>query len=104
MPVLPLLASAPPAAQPSGFVTLMPLVIIVAVFYFLLIRPQQKQQREHASFLGRVKAGDQVITNSGLIGKVTSIDAGVVTLEVARDTKVRLLLRSLSGPYAPAEK
>jgi preprotein translocase subunit YajC len=99
-----MLASTPPPAEPGGFVTLMPLVIIVAVFYFLLIRPQQKQQKEHTGFLGGVKAGDQVLTQSGIIGKVIAIDAGVVTLEIARDTKVRLLLRSLAGPHSPAKK
>jgi preprotein translocase subunit YajC len=51
-----------------------------------------------------VKAGDQVLTHSGMIGKIVSIDSGVVILEIARDTKVRFLLRNLAGPYSPSEK
>ncbi|MDE0882797.1 MAG: preprotein translocase subunit YajC [Myxococcota bacterium] len=104
MPIVPLFASAAPAASSDGLLGLMPLLIIVAVFYFLLIRPQQKQHKEHAGFLTRVKAGDQVLTHSGMIGKIVSIDSGVVILEIARDTKVRFLLRNLAGPYSPSEK
>ena len=105
MLVIPPVLAAPPVQESQGgLLQLLPLIIIVVVFYFLLIRPQAKQQKSHASFLGRVKAGDQVLTQSGIIGKVVSIDAGVVTIEIARDTKVRMLLRNLAGPYAPAEK
>jgi preprotein translocase subunit YajC len=102
-----LIAAQAPAAggqQPGGLVQLMPLAIIVIIFYFLLIRPQQKQAKQHTAFLKSVKKGDEVVTQSGIIGKVHTVASNIVTLEIARDVRVRVLIHQVAGPYAAAEE
>jgi preprotein translocase subunit YajC len=66
------------------------LAVLFAIFYFLLIRPQQKQQKEHREMLAALKHGDEVITSSGIYGKVASITDAVVTLEIADKIKIKL--------------
>jgi preprotein translocase subunit YajC len=97
-------APAAGAAQPSGLMQLMPLGIIVIIFYFLLIRPQQKQAKQHQAFLKSVKKGDEVVTNSGIIGKVHTVASNIVTLEVARDVRVRVLIHQVANRYVAAEE
>ena len=78
----------------------MPMVLIFAVFYFMLIRPQRKQQQEQANWLKSLKKGDEVVTSGGLIGKIAGLTENTVTLDV---DKVRLkLLRSHISGKAPA--
>jgi preprotein translocase subunit YajC len=74
---------------PSGFVQFLPLVAMFAIFYFLLIRPQQKKAKEHKSLLDALKKGDLVVTAGGLHGKVTSVDEKTVTLEIAPGVNVK---------------
>jgi preprotein translocase subunit YajC len=70
----------------------LPLVMIMGVFYFLLIRPQQKKAKEHQAMLSKVAKGDTVITQGGLIGKVTKIvDDNEIQVEVGENVKVRVL-------------
>ncbi|MFO0109028.1 MAG: preprotein translocase subunit YajC, partial [Alphaproteobacteria bacterium] len=69
-PAIALAQAAPAADAPSPFVSLMPLLLIFVVFYFLMIRPQQKRHKEHQLMLGALKKGDQVITGGGIYGKV----------------------------------
>ena len=71
-----------------------PMVLMVVIFYFLLIRPQQKKAKEHRTLLDNLKRGDRVITNGGIIGEVTALSDQVVTIEVA--DKVRL---DVGRPY-----
>ncbi len=94
-------AQAAPAGpeQSCGYAQLVPIVLMLLVIYFLLIRPQQKQAREHEAMLRALKKGDEVVTQSGLIGRIHSIGEKVVTLEVARDTRVRLLKSQIAGPF-----
>jgi len=73
-----------------------PLVLIFIIFYFLLIRPQQKRMRQHQDMLGAVKPRDTVVTNGGLIGKVTKVDDNEVELEIAQGVKVRVMKTMLS--------
>ncbi len=77
------------AAQ--GIAGFMPLIIIFAIFYFLLIRPQQKKAKEHKEMLSAVKKGDQIVTSGGIYGKIVGITEDVVTLEVANNVKIKLL-------------
>ncbi len=70
---------------------------IVAVFYFLLFRPQQKQLKEQQSLLSTLKKGDEVLTQSGLIGKIFAVADKVITLEIASGVKVRVLKSSVQG-------
>ena len=69
---------------------LIPLIFMFAIFYFLLIRPQQKKAKEHRALLDALKKGDQVVTAGGVHGKVNAIDDQVVTLEIAPGVNVRI--------------
>jgi preprotein translocase subunit YajC len=73
----------------SAFMNLVPLILMFAIFYFLLIRPQQKKAKEHRALLDSIKKGDQVLTACGMHGKVTSLDETVVTLEIATGVNVK---------------
>ncbi len=65
--------------------------LMLVVFYFFLIRPQQKKAKKHKEFVEALKPGDQVITSSGIFGKITSIKDNKVTLEVAKNTRIQIL-------------
>jgi preprotein translocase subunit YajC len=69
---------------------LLPLVLMFAIFYFLLIRPQQKKSKDHKAMVEAVKRGDEVITSGGIHGKVTGVTDEVLTLEVAPNVKIRV--------------
>jgi preprotein translocase subunit YajC len=88
------------AAAPSGAATFMvqifPLILIFIIFYFLLIRPQQRRVKEHQKMVQAVKPRDTAITNGGLIGKVTKVDDNEVELEVAQGVRVRVVKSMLS--------
>jgi len=73
----------------AQFQGMIPLVFMFAIFYFLLIRPQQKKAKEHRALLDSLKKGDQVVTAGGMHGKVTSLDDQTVTLEVAPGVNVK---------------
>jgi len=71
-----------------------PLVVMglmFVVFYFLLIRPQQKRAKEHASMLGNIKKGDRVVTRGGIIGKVTGVQDNIIILELQEKVRVQVL-------------
>jgi preprotein translocase subunit YajC len=79
-------AQAAPAAESSGassFLTMAPILLMVVVLYFLMIRPQVKRQKEHKSMADALKKGDEVITSGGIVGKITEINDQFVTLQVA---------------------
>lgn len=69
---------------------ILPLVFMFAIFYFLLIRPQQKKAKEHRALLDALKKGDQVVTASGMHGRVTSLDDQIVVLEIAPGVNVKM--------------
>ncbi len=94
--------AAPPGGQPGSqqgslVSTLVPLVVIFAIFYFLMIRPQQKQQKKHREMLGALKRGDKVLTRGGIMGTVTEIENTVVTLEIAKNVLVQFTRDSIAG-------
>ncbi|RNC71378.1 MAG: preprotein translocase subunit YajC [Desulfuromonadales bacterium] len=68
----------------------LPLVFMFAIFYFLLIRPQQKKAKEHRALLDALTKGDQVVTAAGIHGKVTGIDGDIVSLEIASGVVVKI--------------
>ena len=76
-----------------------PLVLMFAIFYFLLIRPQQKKAKEHKALLERIKKGDSVITAGGVHGKVVSVEEGIVGLEIATGVVIKI-----SKPYIATVK
>ena len=80
----------------NPLVTLLPLLGIGAVFYFLLIRPQQRQRRAQQELVRSIEVGDEVITSSGLFGRVVELDDNDVVLEVAPQTRLRFIRGAIS--------
>ena len=82
----------------SGLEAMLPLVLIFIVFYFLLIRPQQKKMKDHKAMLGNIRRGDTVITGGGITGKVTKVENEYeVIVEIAKDVKVKVQRSLISG-------
>ncbi len=94
--------AAQPAGTPGGLGAFMPLIVLFAIFYFLLIRPQQKRSKEHQATLEALKPGDTVITNGGLYGTIIRIDGHVVTLQCSDKVRVKVIKKSISGTVDPA--
>ena len=97
-------AAAPAASGAAMFSQFVPLILIFLVFYFLLIRPQQKKTREHQNYLANLKRGDKVITGGGIYGQITGLTDNVVTLEVADGVRIKVSRTAILGPVAEAEK
>jgi preprotein translocase subunit YajC len=83
-------AQAAPAAQPNALVSFLPLILIFVVFYFLLIRPQTKRAKEHKQMVEALGKGDEVVTNGGLLGRITEVGDNFVTLEIANGVQVKV--------------
>ena len=94
----------PGGAQGQGnpLLGLMPLVIIVLIFYFLMLRPQQKRAKQHKAFLDALKRGDEVMTSGGIIGRVAGLTDDVVTLEVDDKVRIKVIRSQIAGK--PPEK
>lgn len=92
------------AQEPPGWFTFAPMVIIVLVFYFLLMRPQMKQQKEHQNLINNIKVGDKVITNGGIWGEVDAIDNQTVRLKVGDKSKLVVSRSHISGLQGAPEK
>ena len=75
----------------SGFAAFVPLIIMFVIFYFLLIRPQQKKTKEHKEMINNLKKGDRVITSGGIYGTISSLDEANATLEIAEKVKVKIV-------------
>ncbi len=81
-----------------------PMIMIFVVFYFMLIRPQQKKQRELSDWLKQLKKGDEVVTTGGLIGKISGLTDNTVTLELQEKVRVKVLRSHITGkPPAPGQ-
>ena len=78
------------------FVSMFPLVLIFVIFYFLLIRPQQRRMKQHQAMIGAVKKNDVAVTGGGIIGKVIRVDEAEVELEIAPNVRVKVLKGTLS--------
>ena len=74
----------------------LPLVALVVLFYFLMIRPQQRRMKQHQAMIAAVKVRDTIVTTGGLIGKVTKVDEHEIELEIAANTRVRVVKSMLS--------
>ena len=92
---------AAPAAG-GGLAGFLPLILIFAVFYFLLIRPQQKKAKQHGAFLGNLKKGDDVVTSGGIHGRITGLTDTVVTVEIADGVRIRVNRPSIQSSAADA--
>ena len=89
--------------QSAGFGAFVPLIIMFAIFYFLLIRPQQKKAKQHKELLAALKKGDRVVSSGGLHGTVTGLTEDVVTMEIAPKVRVKVSRASISGFMAKGE-
>ena len=106
------ITQAAPATGDNPLMNLLPLVVIFAVFYFLLIRPQQKKLKEHEALLSTMKRGDEVVTGGGIVGKVSKMEeaANIVHVEIAKDVVVRVSRSTIisilpeGGAESPVEK
>jgi preprotein translocase subunit YajC len=89
--------------QGGSMMTFLPLILLFAVFYFLLIRPQQKRAKQHKTFMESLKKGDSVVTSGGLYGKITGITDETITLEIAEKVRVRVTKGSVAD-YVKGEQ
>lgn len=86
-------ATAPAAGQPQGgnpLIQLAPMILIFVMFYFVLIRPQRKKQQELAAQIAALKGGDQIVTNGGIYGVISSLQEKTITLKIADNVKIKL--------------
>ena len=97
-------AGATPGGGAAFLVNLVPLALLFVIFYVLLIRPQQKRQKEHAAQVAAVKRGDMVVTAGGTIGKVTKVDDAEVEVEIAPNVRVRVVKTTLTDVRGPGGK
>jgi len=74
----------------DGLASFLPFIIIFVLFYFMLIRPQMKQAKEHKALLDVLKAGDEIISNSGILGKITKLNNQFATIEVSANVEVKI--------------
>ena len=84
------------AAGGSGLVGLLPMVLIFVVFYFLLIRPQQKRAKEHRAMVADLAKGDEVVTNGGVLGKISDVDDNFVAVDIAQGVTVKVQRAAIS--------
>lgn len=94
-PMLPGMGDGGAASSPIA--AILPFVLIFVLFYFLILRPQQKQQKEKQELLRNLKRGDSVITVGGIYGRILNVADDVVTLEIAKGVSVRVSRGSVSG-------
>lgn len=102
--ISPAYAQAAGAAQ-SIFDMVIPFVLIIALFYFLLIRPQQKRVKQHREMVSNVRRGDTVVTAGGMIGKVTKVleDGAEIMVEIADNVRVRVVASTLTDVRSKSE-
>lgn len=87
----------------SGFGSLVPLLLIVLIMYFLIIRPQMQQAKAHKLMIENLRRGDLIITQGGLIGKIAKIKDEELEVEVASDVKVRVVRSTVKGLVSKTE-
>ncbi|MDC0708919.1 preprotein translocase subunit YajC [Stigmatella sp. ncwal1] len=92
-----------PGGGASPLVNLGFIGLLVAIMYFVMIRPQQKQMKSHRELLAGLKKGDEVVTQGGLVGKIHQVSDQTVTLEVASGVRIRVLKRSVYAKGAVAD-
>jgi preprotein translocase subunit YajC len=84
-------------SQGSQIMSFLPIIFIFVIFYFLLIRPQQKRAKEHRTLLGNIKVGDQILTSGGIYGKITGIKDDIITVEISDKVRVKINRGNIAG-------
>jgi preprotein translocase subunit YajC len=97
-------AAAAPATggSPSGIEMFLPFIVIIVIMYFLVLRPQAKRQKDHQKFAAELKRGDAVITTGGILGTIEGINDAFVTLEIAANTRIKILRTQILSSQAAA--
>lgn len=85
------------ASPQGGLMGFLPLILIFVVFYFLLIRPQMKRAKEHRQMVAALNKGDEVVTNGGLLGKITDVGESFITLQLADSVEVKLQRQAVAS-------
>ena len=78
------------AGQGGGLISFLPLILMFVIFYFILIRPQQKKQKDHRLMVSNLKNGDRIVTTGGIHGRIISASDNTLTIEVAHQVRVKL--------------
>ena len=98
--MLEFLAAGSAGAAPPGWLQFLPIIGMVAIFWFLIIRPQMQRQKQHQAKINAVKKGDQVVTAGGLVGKVIKVDEQYAEIEIAQGVRVKAV-KSTIGDIVP---
>ena len=98
--ILPLLAAGTGDAPPA-WIQFMPLIAMALIFWFLIIRPQMKRQKEHQAKIGGLKKGDQVMTGGGIVGKVIRVDDDYADIEIAQGVRVKTVKSTIADIIPP---
>ncbi|OYQ33842.1 preprotein translocase subunit YajC [Niveispirillum lacus] len=96
-------AAGAPGGGMESLMSLAPLVLIFVVFYFLLIRPQQKKLKEHKAMLEALRRGDKVVTGGGIVGTIVKVADDEATVEIAENVRVRVLRSTITAVLAKTE-
>lgn len=91
-------------SQPGPLVSLFPFVLVIAIFYFLIIRPQVKRQKTHQQFITALKKGDEIITTSGILGTIEGLTDRFVTLEVADGVSIKVLRSQIASTLSQQQE
>ena len=91
------------AGQAGGIAGFLPIIILFAIFYFLLIRPQQKKAKEHRTMIANLKKGTRIVTSGGIYGTIQSIDDTTIGLEIAEKVKIKISRGNVGAVISDAE-
>ncbi len=94
-------AGAPSIGGTGGLGAFLPLIVLFGIFYFLLIRPQQKKSKEHQATLDALQPNDTIITNGGVFGTVIKIDGNVVTIQCSDRVRLKVVKKAISSKVDP---
>jgi preprotein translocase subunit YajC len=86
----------------GGFTGFIPLILMFVIFYFLLIRPQQKKTKDHRQMISNLKKGDRIVTSGGIHGRITGMDESTITVEIADKVRVKVVRGNVSNLSQPA--
>ena len=90
-------AHAQDATSSGGLMSFLPLIVIFIIFYFLLIRPQMKRAKEHKQLVSQLGKGDEVVTNGGLLGRITNVGESFVTVELAENVQIKVQRHAIAS-------
>lgn len=90
-------AQAQDASPQGGLVSFLPLIVIFVIFYFLLIRPQMKRAKDHRKLVEQLSVGDEVVTNGGLLGRITRVEESFVTVEFTDKVQIKVQKHAIAS-------